>query len=67
MRNQNHFMVIDDETPDSLWCQSLGPLAPNGAPWRCVLDNGHDGVHRCAGDPTWTTSEEFGRVSLVDC
>jgi hypothetical protein len=54
------------EIPDSWWCPSLGPMAPNKAPWRCVLDLHHTGVHRSAGDPTWLTEEETGRASQID-
>jgi hypothetical protein len=50
------------EEPDLWWCRSLGPLAPNGAPWRCVLDDEHTGVHRSAGEPTWLTVEETGQA-----
>jgi hypothetical protein len=54
------------ELPDSWWCPSLGPMAPNKMPWRCVLDAEHSGVHRSAGDPTWLTEQETGRATPND-
>ena len=55
--------LTTDEIPDLWWCPSLGPVAPNGSPWRCVLDDEHAGVHRGAGDPVWSTGEETGRAT----
>ena len=54
--------LTTSEMPDLFWCPSLGPMAPNGAPWRCVLDDEHGGVHRSAGNPTWLTADETGRA-----
>ena len=62
--SDEHLVVTD--SPDSWWCPSLGPMAPNNAPWRCVLDLEHEGIHKSAGDPTWLTADETGRTAPTE-
>jgi hypothetical protein len=55
-------VLTTGEIPDLFWCLSLGPVAQNGAPWRCVLDDGHDGMHQGAGNSMWLTADETGQA-----